>query len=121
MNEFESLDRCAAYSAARDALAAIHCSSRAWPPQLAGQARQAAVHTIITTAEGIGHVHGTPARRRCLRDALGTALEVAASVDIARAMGVDDDQLDSAQRMAGRSVALLGLFFHASTNLVNDD
>ncbi len=120
MHEFPSLDRCAAYAAARDAFAAIHASSQIWPHELAGQARQAAIETILITAEGIGHEHGTAARRRCLRDALATALELAATVDIARAMGIYDDSLDSAQRMAGRSVALLGLFFHASTNLVDD-
>jgi hypothetical protein len=112
MNEFASLDRCAAYVAARHALAAVHASTHGWPMSLADQATRAAVDTVMTTAEGIGHDHGSPARRRCLRAAIGTAIEVAAAIDVARAMGYGD--LDRTQRLAGRSIALLGLFFHAS-------
>jgi hypothetical protein len=114
MNEFPSLDRCAAYVAARHALAAVHVSTARWPESLADQARRAAVDTVMTTAEGIGHEHGSPARRRCLRAAIGTAIEVAATIDVARAMGYGD--LERPQQLAGRSIALLGLFFQANAN-----
>ncbi len=120
MNEFTSLDRCAAYTAARDALEAVHQSSSAWPPRLADladRARQAAVDTVMTTVEGIGHDHGTAGRRRCLRDAIGAALALAATVDIVKALGLEDDSLDHAQQLAARSVALLGLFLHASARV----
>ena len=117
MNEFETLDRCAAYAAAREALEAIHHSSAAWPPRLAdlaGQARQAAVDTVMTTVESISYEHDSPGRRRCLRDAIGAALTLAATVDVVRALGLEGDHLDRTQQLAGRSVALLGLFLHAS-------
>jgi hypothetical protein len=114
MNDFETLDRCAAYVAARHALAAVHVAATDWPSELAEQARRAAVDTVMTTAAGIGHDHGSAARRRCLREAIATAIEVAAALDVARAMGLEDDRLAAAQRRAGRAVALLGLFLHAS-------
>jgi len=109
--EFASLDRCAAYVAARHALAAVHASTETWPTPLADQARRAAAEVVMTTAEGIGHDHASPGRRRCLRAAIGSALEVAATVDVARAMGIAG--VERAQQLAGRSVAMLGLFLHA--------
>jgi four helix bundle protein len=118
MTEFSSLDRCAAYVAARHALTAIHATVASWPPPLAEQAKRAAIEVVMTTAEGIGHDHASPARRRCLRAAIGSAIEVAAVVDVARAMGYVD--LDRTQRLAGRSVAMLGLFLHASVKHDDD-
>ena len=114
MNEFETLDRCAAYVAARAALVAVNRVVGSWPERLADEARRAAVDAMMITAEGIGFTHGTAGRRRCLRDAITRAVSVAATVDVARAMGFGDDDLDHAERMAGRSLALLGMFFHAN-------
>ena len=114
MNEFPSLDRCAAYVAAQRALAAVHHVDTVWPPDLAAQARRAAIDAVMTTAESIAHDHGSAARRRCLRAALGSAIALAATVDVARAMGIPDPRLEHAQRVAGRAIAMLGMFFHAS-------
>jgi len=115
MHEFASLDRCAAYVAARVALIAVQRAAHGWPDTLSERARRAAVDTMHVTAEAVSHGPGTAGRRRCLRDALTSALGVAASVDVARAMGFGDAALDSAQRTAGRTVALLGMFLHANT------
>jgi hypothetical protein len=109
------LDRCAAYVAARAALAAIHDATHEWPTDLASQARRAAIDTVMTTAEGLAYDHGTAARRRCVRNALATAIALAATVDVARALGHADPRLDRAQHHAGRAIALLGLLFQAST------
>ena len=116
MCEFTSLDRCAAYVAARAALVAVQRVAAGWPDTLAEQARRAAADTMHVIAEAISHGVGTAGRRRCLRDALTSALSVAASVDVARAMGFGDTELDEAQRTAGRTVALLGMFLHANTS-----
>jgi hypothetical protein len=115
MYEFVSLDRCAAYVAARAALVALQQVAGGWPDTLADRARREAIETMQVTAEAIAHGHATAGRRRCLRDALTSAIGLAASVDVARAMGFGDGDLDDAQRTAGRTVALLGMFLHANT------
>jgi hypothetical protein len=113
-NEFGALERCAAYVAAQGALAAVHHVGDAWPAELASRAQRAAIEAVMTTAEGIAHAHGSPARRRCLRAALASAIALAATVDVARALGIEDPRLDDAQRRCGRAIAMLGMFFHAS-------
>jgi hypothetical protein len=110
------LDRCAAYVAARDALVAIHDASAAWPSTIAVEARRAAVTAVAITAEGLGHGATTAARRRCIREALASAIAVAATLDVARAAGVDDGSMTAAQHHTGRAVALLALLLHASAN-----
>ena len=112
--EFESLERCAAYVAAQHALAAVHHVGTVWPAPLATQAQRAALAAVMTTAESIAHAHGSAGRRRCLRSALASAIALAATVDVARALGVMDPRLEHAQRVAGRAIAMLGMFFHAS-------
>ena len=116
MCEFTSLDRCAAFVAARAALIGVQRTAAGWPDTLADRARRAAADTMQGTAEAISHAHGSAGRRRCLRDALTSAIGVTASVDVARTMGLGDAQLDHVQRLAGRTVALLGMFLHANTS-----
>ena len=116
MSEFTSPERCAAYVAARTALHAVQRTSDRWPEGLAERARRAAADTLRVTAEAIAHGHASAGRRRCLRDALVSAITVATSVDVARTLGLCDGELDHAQRTAGRTVALLGMFLHASTS-----
>ena len=121
MFELESLDRCAAYVATRGALDAIHRASWGWPAELAEQAKRAAIETVMTTAECVAHAHASAGRRRCLRAAIGTAIELAATCDVACALGLADDELDLAMRLASRSIALLGLFFHANASPYRED
>lgn len=113
--EFASLDRCAAFVAARSTLLSVQRAARRWPSGLADRARRAAVAVVDVTAEATVYGHATTERRRCLREAITGAVHVADAVDRARALGYDDDALDELQRVAGRSVALLGMFLHAST------
>jgi hypothetical protein len=111
MTEFESLECCTAYVAARDALDAAHRAAAAWPPVIADQVREVAANAILLTAEAIAYEAGTAARRRCLREALAAAIGLAATLDVARAMSLPDPD---AQRLAGRAIAMLGMFFHAN-------
>jgi hypothetical protein len=116
MAEFASLDRCAAYVAARALVVAVRRGSGSWPAALADRTRRGAMATAELTADAIAHGHASAGRRRCLRDAITSAIEIAAAVDIARARGCSEAELDDVQRAAGRSVALLAMFLHANTS-----
>lgn len=113
--EFPSLERCAAYIAARAALTAVRDAAAAWPPEVADHARQAALDALALVAEAVAYDHGTAGRRHCLRGAISAALDVAAMADVAAAIGCASDELSEVQRLAGRTVALLGMFLHATT------
>ena len=99
--------------AARRVLQTVERASRGWPADLASQAREAAQKTVRATAEGAA-LDASAARRRCARLALAAAIDLAAACDIARALGHAGSDLDDAHRETGRTIALLGLFFHAS-------
>jgi len=115
MCEFASLDRCAAYVAARAALIAVQRAAADWPMSLADRARHGATDTLELTARAISHDPASAGRRHCLREAITTALGVTATVDAARAMGFCGDGLIDVQRVTGRTVALLSMLLHAST------
>jgi hypothetical protein len=120
MCEFTSLERCAAYVAARAALDAVQRVSGAWPADLAGHTERAALDAVNVTAVAITHDPRSADRRSCLRDAITRALHVAGFIDAADAMGFGAARLDDVQRLAGRSIALLGMLLHASTSLPAD-
>jgi len=109
----ENVERCEAYVAARRVLQTVERASTGWPAELAIQAREAAKKAVRATAEGAA-LDASAARRRCARVALSAAVALAAAVDIARALGHVGGDLDDAHRETGRTIALLGLFFHAS-------
>jgi hypothetical protein len=115
MLDFANLDRCAAYVATRAAAVAMHQVSARWPALLADRARGAALEAMQATAEAAAQVAGSTGRRRCLRDAITSAILTAGSLEAAHAMGFGDAELDSLRRTIGRAVALLGMFLHAST------
>ena len=117
MCEIANLDRCAAYVAARAALIAVQRAVASWPTNLAARARHGAMDTVQLTAEAVSHDHATPGRRQCLREAITSALCVAATIDIAHAMGYGGGELLDVQRVAGRTVALLAMLLHASTTV----
>jgi len=119
MRDFATLDRCAAYVAARAALIAVQRATASWPESLAARARHGAIDTVQLTAAAVSHDHASAGRRHCLREALTAALGVAATVDVAGAMGFAGDELADIQRIAGRTVALLGMFLHASTSALS--
>jgi hypothetical protein len=119
MREFASPDRCAAYVAARAALIVVQRVAAHWPESLADRARRAASDALQLTAAAIAHDHASAGRRHCLREAITSALRVAATVDLARAIGPRSEELADVQRIAGRSVALLAMFLHASTSALS--
>lgn len=115
MCEFASLERCAAYVAARTVLIAVQRAAMQWPEALGHRARHGALDTVQLTAQAARHGHDSAGRRHCLREAITTALEVAATVDALCAMGYGGDELAELQRVTGRTIALLGMFLHAGT------
>jgi len=115
MRDFASLERCAAYVAARAVLTVVQGAATRWPEALRHRARHGALDTLQLTAQAAGHGHDSAGRRHCLREAIITALGVAATVDAARTMGYDGDELVELQRATGRTIALLGMFLHAGT------
>jgi hypothetical protein len=108
-------DRFAAYSSARHALAAIQRATSAWPPELAREARTMATNILTKTAEAIDKEPTSPARRRCLRDALVDALMLASICDLASSHGLTSHDLDESLRHASRTISMLGLSFHATS------
>ncbi len=117
MCEFANLERCAAYVAARAVLTAVQRAAPQWPEALGHRASRGALDTLQLTAQAAGHGHDSAGRRHCLREAITTALGVAATVDAVRAMGYGGDDLADLQRVTGRTIALLGMFLHAGTAL----
>jgi hypothetical protein len=115
MCEFASLDRCAAYVAARTALIAVQRAAPEWPAALADRARHGAIGTLQLTTAAISQDRASAGRRRCVREALATALDVAATVDDARAIGCREAAVADVQRITGRTIALLAMLLHAST------
>jgi hypothetical protein len=115
MREFASLERCAAYVAARAVLTEVQRTAAHWPETLRLRARHAALDTLQLTARAAHQGHDSAGRRQCLREAITTALGVAATVDAVSAMGYGGDELAELQRVTGRTIALLGMFLHAGT------
>lgn len=115
MRQFASLERCAAYVAARAVLTEVQRSAADWPETLRLRARHAALDTLQLTAQAARQGHDSAGRRQCLREAITTALGVAATVDAVCAMGYGGDELAELQRVTGRAIALLGMFLHAGT------
>jgi hypothetical protein len=114
--EFANLDRCAAYVAARTTLTAVQRLAGRWPESLADRTRRAAADAMHGTADAVSFGLGSVRRRRRLRDALTSAVTVASFIDLARTMGFGGRDLDDTQRLAGRSIALLGMLLHADTS-----
>jgi hypothetical protein len=108
------LETCAAYVAARSALEAVQQSHGSWPADLARDAERAALAALQVTAIAITYEPGSADRRSYIRDAITRAISVAGFVDAAGAMGFGASRLESVQRTAGRSIALLAMWLHAS-------
>jgi hypothetical protein len=115
MGEFTTFDQCAAYVAARTASISLERAAAGWPEALRARARHGAIDTVQLTAQALWHDRATEGRRYCLREAISTALGVAAAVDAAGAMGYAGDDLVELRRIAGRTVALLGMLLHAGS------
>jgi hypothetical protein len=120
MGEFANLDRCAAYVAVRSTHAAVQRFGDSWPQSLADRTHRAAAAAMQVTADAVSFGQGSIRRRRRLRDALTSTVTVASCIDLARAMGFGSRELDDAQRLAGRSIALLGMLLHADTSPVSE-
>lgn len=112
----DALERSAAYVAAKSVLDLMRQSTRCWPTELAQAARQRAAAMTAAVAQSLEHPPTSAARRRCVRNAIGNAIELSAITDIARAQGLT---IADTTQSAGRTMSLLGLAFHAT--LIPDD
>ncbi len=112
----ELLERSAAYVAARSVLALIRTATTTWPTDLAQAARQRAAAIVTAIEQSLEYPPTSAARRRCVRNAIGNAIELSAITDVARAQGLS---LGDSMQSAGRTMSLLGFAFHAT--LVPDD
>ena len=111
-----TLDRYAAYSSARSAQSAIQRATSAWPYDLAQEAQNTANRIVAKTAEAIEQEPTSPARRKCLREALVDALVLASMCDLASSHGLDSVDLDDTLRHASRTISMLGMSFHATSS-----
>lgn len=112
----EVLERSAAYVAARSVLELIRQVTRTWPTDLAQVARQRAAAMTAAIAQSLEHPPTSAVRRRCIRNAIGNAIELSAITDVARAQGL---KMEDSMQSAGRAMSLLGFAFHAT--LVPDE
>jgi hypothetical protein len=110
------LERSAAYVAASSVLELIRTATTTWPTDLAQAARQRAAAMVAAIAQSLDYPPTSAARRRCVRNAIGNAIELSALTDVARAQGL---AMAESMQAAGRTMSLLGFAFHAT--LVPDD
>jgi hypothetical protein len=110
------LERSAAYVAARAMLEVIRSVTITWPADLARLARERAARMTAAIAQSLAYPPTSAARRRCVRNAIGNAIELSAITDVARAQGL---AMAASMQPAGRTMSLLGFAFHAT--LVPDD
>lgn len=111
-----SIDRSAAYVAAKSALDVVQRITGGWPNEVAEPAKRCAQNMLASIAEALEHGETTPSRRRCLRGALLNAIELAAICDIARAHGLGTDV---SLQCTARTLSLLGMSYQATS--VADD
>jgi hypothetical protein len=112
--QVDIMERDAAYVAARTALRTIQQASKAWPPEIATHANKAASDTVDAILDAFTKEPTSAARRKSLRGAVCSALELAAICDIALAYGLRTEALEDSLRCASRTLSMLGMSFHAS-------
>jgi hypothetical protein len=110
------LERSAAYVAARSVFHVIRTVTMTWPTDLARVAQERAAAMTAAIAQSLEYPPTSAARRRCVRNAIGNAIELSAITDVARAQGL---AMPESMQSAGRTMSLLGFAFHAT--LVPDD
>ena len=110
----ETLDRNAAYVAARAAAETVRSATNGWPPDVARTANKVAGDIVVAILEALREEPTSPARRKSLRGAVCHALELAAICDIAIAHGLRTAQVEETLRCASRTLSLLGMSFHAT-------
>lgn len=110
----ETLDRNAAYVAARTAAQTIRDATTQWPPDVARTANKVASDVVVAVLDALREDPTSAARRKLLRGAVCHALELAAICDIAIAHGLKSAQVEESLRCASRTLSLLGMSFHAT-------
>lgn len=109
-----TIDRDAAFIAARAAQMTIEQATCGWPPDVARSAHKAAADTVAAVLAALKEAPTSAARRKGLRNALCSALELAAICDIALAYGLGNARVHESLRCASRTLSMLGMSFHAT-------
>jgi len=111
-------DRLLAYRAACEVLAEVARVSRGWHGRasLRAQGLDAAESVVLNLAEGAAQPRGSGAKRRHYVIALGSADEVGAALDAARAQQLSPDaELDALRVQVARGAALIGGLVRSTT------
>jgi four helix bundle protein len=115
---FSPAERLVAYRVALEALAAMTRVTAGWHGRasLRAQALDAAESVVLNLGEGAAQPRGSGTKRRHYVIALGSACEVAAALDAARAQRLSPAaELDAARAVVARCGALLGGLVRSAT------
>ncbi len=115
---FFPAERLLAYRVAREVLAEIARLSRGWHGRagLRSQALDAAESVVLNLGEGAAQPARSGSKRRHYVIALGSADEVGAALDAARAQRLSPaDELERVRGLAARSAALVGGLVRSAT------
>src|SRR6187397_34619 len=111
-------ERLLAYRVANEVLTEVARLSRGWHGRsgLRTQALDAAESVVLNLGEGAAQPARSGAKRRHYVIALGSADEVGAALDAARAQALSPgDELEAARALAARSAALVGGLVRSAT------
>ena len=111
-------ERLLAYRVANEVLTEVARISRGWcgRASLRAQALDAAESVVLNVGEGAAQPARSGAKRRHYVIALGSADEVGAALDAARAQALSPaDELEAARALAARSAALVGGLVRSAT------
>ena len=111
-------ERLVAYRVAQDVLTEIQRLSAGWHGRAAlrAQALDAAESVVLNLGEGAAQPAGSGSKRRHYGIALGSADEVGAALDAARAQALSPAaELEAARALAARSAALVGGLVRSAT------
>ena len=115
---FFPAERLLAYGVAREVLAEVARVSRGWHGRagLRAQALDAAESVVLNLGEGAAQPARSGSKRRYYVIALGSADEVGAALDAARAQALSpSDELERVRALAARSAALVGGLVRSAT------
>ncbi len=111
-------ERLLAYRVAREVLACVQRLSRSWHGRasLRAQAMDAAESVVLNLGEGAAQPARSGSKCRHYVIALGSADEVGAALDAARAQALSpEDELEAARALAARCAALVGGLVRSAT------
>lgn len=116
--ELGALERSPAYLAVGAVLIALQRTAMRWPERLADRAMRAALDAAQRAADAIGAARGSSLARQRLGESIASMVDIAACVDLARAMRFGGADSDDVQRLAGKAITMLGVALQADAPAV---